>query len=183
MAEQNLPISDADWPEAIADMREGFAGKLNVYRVMAHNPALLKAWATLRQHVVLDSALTEQQKEIVILRTGHRWGSEYEWAHHVYRGRKVGLSEERIARAALPFEISPTADDEDSALIEATDALLIKGRLDAATRDRLSKFLSNEAIIDIMATVGMYTTLAFLVNSFATPVDEDVQAALAQAAG
>ncbi len=39
------PISDAEWPEAIAEMKTGFAGALNVYRTMAHHPALLKAWA------------------------------------------------------------------------------------------------------------------------------------------
>jgi alkylhydroperoxidase family enzyme len=140
---------------------------------------LLRAWATLRQHVVIDSALTEQQKEIVILRTGHRWGSEYEWAHHVFRGHKIGLSEERIARTAMPIEAgAEVADDEDAALLQATDALLDNGRLNAETRQRLTTFLSDAAIIDIMATIGMYTTLAFLVNSFGTPIDEDVLRAL-----
>lgn len=176
MNDDMLPIGDADWPEAVADMREGFAGKLNVYRVMAHNPALLRAWATLRQHVVIDSALTEQQKEMVILRTGHRWRSRYEWAHHVYRGSKVGLSDFRIARAAMEPDDWGAIDDEDVALLRATDALLVDGRLSAALQTRLGQFLSDAAIIDIMATIGMYTTLAFLVNSFATPIDEDVRA-------
>jgi len=38
------PFADEDWPSEIADMRDGFAGALNVYRTMAHHPALLKAW-------------------------------------------------------------------------------------------------------------------------------------------
>lgn len=174
MTEAMLPLSDGDWPPAIADMLGGFAGKLNVYRVMAHNPALLRAWAPLRQHVVIDSALTEQQKEIVILRTGHRWESPYEWAHHIFRGGKVGLSNERMARAAAAPSDWGTADDEDIALLRATDALLDTGRLPPDLRARLKLFLSDAAIVDIMATIGMYTTLAFLVNSFGTPIDEDV---------
>ncbi len=74
------PLGDDQWPEPIEDLRSGFAGQLNVYRTMAHNPALLRAWAPLRQHLVKDSALGPQRSEVVILRTGHRLGSHYEWA-------------------------------------------------------------------------------------------------------
>lgn len=63
------PISDADWPQEIADLSGGFAGQLNVYRTMAHDPALLRAWAGLRQHIVRDSALGLELVEVVILRT------------------------------------------------------------------------------------------------------------------
>ena len=72
------PIDDADWPEAIAGMKGGFAGALNVYRTMAHHPELLKAWAPLRQHVVKDSALGPVRSELAILRAAHRMGSPYE---------------------------------------------------------------------------------------------------------
>jgi 4-carboxymuconolactone decarboxylase len=166
------PLTEAEWPAAIADMRAGFAGKLNIYRVMAHNPALLRAWTGLRQHVVIDSALTEQQREIVILRVGHRWASSYEWRQHVARGRDAGLSDARIASARGAPE--SWAAGEDTALMHAVDALLDRGRLDRDQHDSLLAFLTQAAIIDLMATVGMYTTLAFLANSFAVPIDDDI---------
>jgi hypothetical protein len=37
------PLGDGDWPEEVADLRDGFAGRLDVYRVMARHPALLQA--------------------------------------------------------------------------------------------------------------------------------------------
>ena len=64
-------------------LRDGFAGQLNVYRTMAHHPALVRAWAPMRQHVVKDTALGLERSEVVILRTGHRMGSAYEWAHRL----------------------------------------------------------------------------------------------------
>ena len=73
------PLTDAEWPEPLADLRDGFAGQLNVYRTMAHHPALVRAWAPLRQHIVKDTALGLERSEVVILRTGHRMGSAYEW--------------------------------------------------------------------------------------------------------
>lgn len=69
------PIPDADWPEEIADLRDGFAGALNVYRTMAHHPDLLRAWAPLRQHIVRDTALGLERSEVVILRAACRLGS------------------------------------------------------------------------------------------------------------
>ncbi len=50
VANQFRPLSDSDWPAEISDMLPGFAGKLNVYRTMAHHPALLRAWSDLREH-------------------------------------------------------------------------------------------------------------------------------------
>lgn len=47
-----LPINDDSWPSEISDMRNGFAGTLTSYRTVAHHPALLRAWAPLRQHVI-----------------------------------------------------------------------------------------------------------------------------------
>lgn len=159
------PLPDEQLP---ADA-PAFAAKLNVYRTMAHNPALLAAWAPLRGHVVLGGALTEAQKEIVILRTGYHWGSAYERAHHVVRGRLAGLSDARIARTAKPAEDWDVAD-EDTALMAATDALLTHGRLSESQL----KTLDPAWLLDIMATIGFYSTLAFIVNSFETPIDPDI---------
>jgi 4-carboxymuconolactone decarboxylase len=159
------PLTD----DQLAGDLPAFAPKLNVYRVMAHNPDLVRAFAGLRGHVVLGGTLTEMQKEIVILRTGHHWGSAYERAHHVARGRLAGLSDERIARTERPRAEWGEAD-EDTRLMEVTDALLRTGRLPEA----LSEAFAGPVLLDIMATIGMYTTLAFIVNSFDTPIDADI---------
>jgi 4-carboxymuconolactone decarboxylase len=159
------PLTD----DQLADDLPAFAPKLNVYRVMAHNPDLVRAFAGLRGHVVLGGTLTEMQKEIVILRTGHHWGSAYERAHHVARGRLAGLSDARIARTDCPPSEWGEAD-EDTRLMAATDALLQTGRLPTA----LAAGFEGALLLDIMATIGMYTTLAFIVNSFDTPIDTDI---------
>lgn len=159
------PLPDESLPAGAPN----FAKKLNVYRAMAHNRALLLAWEPLRAHIVLGGSLTEPQKEIVILRTGHHWGSAYERAHHVVRGKLAGLSDARIARTALPPE-DWGEPDEDTALMAATDALLRNGRL----TPKETKALDPGLLLDIMATIGFYTTLAFIVNSFDTPIDTDI---------
>jgi len=168
------PLSDADWPGEIADRREGFAGRLNVYRAMAHHPALLRAWGDLRDHVVRRTSLGAEASEVVILRAGHRLGAGYEWAHHVVRGRAAGLSDPRIAALRGPLAgMGPG----DALLAGAVDELIDGAALSPARLADLAAAHGREGVLDLMATVGMYSTLAFVVKSFGTPVDEDVAAA------
>lgn len=162
------PISDEAWPDAISDMREGFAGQLNVYRTMAHHPALLRAWAPLRQHLVKNSALGQERSEVVILRTGHRLGSSYEWAHHVSRARALGFTDDRIrALAAAPV-------GEDGLIARAVDALFDLHRIPADLEAELAQAIGREAVFDLIATVGFYTVLGGILQTYNTPLDQSV---------
>ncbi|MBS0124043.1 carboxymuconolactone decarboxylase family protein [Thetidibacter halocola] len=169
------PLSDAAWPEAVADMRAGFAGRLNVYRVMAHHPDLLRAWRPLREHVVNRTALGPQLSEVAILRTGHRLGSSYEWNQHIERARARGLSDARIASCAGPLD---AMDTTDALVARAVDELFDAHALTPATISALVEGLGKAAMFDLIATVGFYSVLGYTLNSFGTPLDEDVAQAL-----
>lgn len=174
-AEAFAPLSDADWPEQVADLRAGFAGALNVYRTMAHHPALLRAWSALRAHVVTRSALGPDRLEVVILRTGARLGCAYEWQQHVVRARAAGLSDARIAALKGPPR---DMDAPDRRLAEAVDALFDRKALDPDALAELTGALGRDGVLDLIATVGFYTTLGYMLNSFGTPLDDDIAALL-----
>jgi 4-carboxymuconolactone decarboxylase len=170
------PIADADWPASIASLREGFAGKLNVYRVMAHHPALLAAWAPLRRHIVAESALGRERSEVVILRTGYRLGSEYEWAQHVSRARALGIADERIRSLRGPLA---GMNADDALLAEAVDTLLAAKGLGADLERRVAEALGRHAVFDLIATVGFYSTLGYMLNTYRPPIDPDIADELA----
>jgi 4-carboxymuconolactone decarboxylase len=164
------PVSDADWPASIADMKSGFAGALNVYRTMAHHPELLKAWAPLRQHVVKDSALGPVRSEVVILRAAHRMGSPYEWAHHVSRARVLGMSDARIAAMrGMP-------EGEDGLIVRAVDALFDQRRLSPELEAELAAALGRKGVFDLIATVGFYSVLGYILMTYDTPIDAPIVA-------
>ena len=167
------PLADAEWPPELADLLKGFAGGLNVYRVMAHHPALLRAWTGLRDHIVTANALTPQQQEIVILRAGFRWGSAYEWAHHVVRGRAAGLTESRITHARAAKD-RLRDDDIDDLFMAAVDHLMDSGQLPITLRETLMARIGAKGVLDLMATVGMYSTLAFILKTFEVPIDAGI---------
>lgn len=172
------PLSDQDWPAQLADLRAGFAGRLNVYRTMAHHPALLRAWADFRNHVVLGNALGPQFSEVVILRTGVRLGSDYEWSHHVLRGRQAGLTDARIASIRGGAEgMAP----QDRILCAAVDRLFDHDALDGETLAALAGLVGPQGVLDVMATVAHYRLLGAILLSFGVPLDADAAAALAAA--
>lgn len=169
------PVGDADWPSEIQDLRAGFAGELNVYRTMAHHPALLAAWAGLREHIVNKTALGPELSEVVILRTGFRLGSDYEWSHHVVRARAKGFSDDRIRSLAGSLD---AMEPLDALLAGAVDELLENHSLSEAQVADLGRALGKEAVFDLVATVGFYSVLAYTLNSFSVPLDAPVVEAL-----
>ncbi|MCB1313755.1 MAG: carboxymuconolactone decarboxylase family protein [Sedimentitalea sp.] len=169
------PLSDEDWPEAIADMRDGFAGDLNVYRTMAHHPALLRAWSGLSAHVVTRSSLGRALNEVVILRTGMRLGSDSEWGQHVVRARQFGLDDARIRALRGPLA---GISGEDALLAGAVDELFDAQRLSPPTLAALVARHGKTGMLDLIATVGFYITLGYLLTSCATPLDDDIRESL-----
>ncbi|MGG7566048.1 carboxymuconolactone decarboxylase family protein [Rhodovulum sp. DZ06] len=169
------PIQDADWPEAAAELQGGFATALNVYRTMAHHPDLLRAWAPLRDHVVKKSALGPDRSEVVILRAAYRMGSPYEWGHHVHRARLLGWDDARIAA------LKGMPEGEDGLIARAVDALFDHKRLSLEQEAELAEAIGREAVIDLIATVGFYSVLGYLLMTYETPIDDDVAEGLAKA--
>jgi len=173
---RQIPVEQ--WPEDLADMRQGFAGRLNVYGIMANHPALLRSWSGFREHVVVKNALGPQPSEVVILRTGVRLGSDYEWPHHVSRGRKTGMPDARIRSIRGPLN---EMEEEDRLLCTAVDQLFDRKGLDKATLQALVTLVGVEGVLDVMATVAHYSLLGFMLNSTDTPLDANVAAELAAA--
>ena len=170
-----VPLADDEWPDALAHLKERFMGQANVYRAMAHHPALVEAWAPLRAHVVLENALGPERLEVVILRIAHRLGARYEWGHHILRARREGLSDARIrSMAGDPGGMEP----DDALLARMVDALLDGARLPAPLRETAMERLGKEAVLDLMATVGFYATLGYLLNSFEIPLDPAAEEAI-----
>ncbi len=169
------PISDDAWPAEIADMLSGFAGGLNVYRTMAHHPALLAAWTTLREHVVNQTTLGAVRSEVVILRTGTRLGSLYEWHQHIIRARKCGMNDRRIAALGGPTtDMSP----DDAVIASAVDELFAGHKISTQTEVALRALVGKHGVLDVIATVGFYSTLGYILNTFETPLDQDIAAQL-----
>ena len=149
------------------EIRERFSRGpiLNIFRTLAHYPALLKRWLVFGNHVLSKSTLPARERELVILRIGWLCRAGYEWGQHVAIGKAAGLSDGEIAR--IPQGASaPGWTALERALLRATDELHGDAFVSDATWAELSGSLTTQQLIDFVFTVGQYNLVSMALNTF-----------------
>ena len=84
---------------------------LNIFRTLARNAPLTKGFLALGGQLLRGEGLPAREREIVILRTGWRAQSEYEFGQHTLIGEAVGLTTDEVARLADAGDGSWSDDD------------------------------------------------------------------------
>jgi DNA-binding transcriptional regulator YhcF (GntR family) len=63
---------------------------------------------------------------------------------------------------------------EDAIFADAVDEIMEKKKISPNTLKNLYSLVGKEGVLDTIATVGFYSTLGFMINSFNTPIDDDI---------
>lgn len=169
------PLAPERWHPSLAAVREALGTPLNIHKTIARHPALLAAWAGLRQHVVAASSLAPRLRELAILRVAHLTGSRYEWAHHVLRGREAGLADGDIARLRQGAGAAGWGEDE-ALLLAAVDAILAETRIPHPLWPALCARFDDRQLLDLFFTVGAYTIMAAILKTAEVPLEEGLTA-------
>ena len=154
---------------------------LNIFRTLAHAPKALRAFLGWGDYILSRrNDLPAREREMIILRTGWNCRSGYEFAQHTRIGLQCGLTEEEIARIkAGPDAQGWTAIE--AAMLRAADELVSDHFVSDATWAALEP-LGDKARMDVVFTVGQYTQVSMMLNSFGIQIeagdqiDPDLQA-------
>src|SRR5437588_9910070 len=138
-------------------------GELNIFRTLAHNEKLAKGFLRLGGHLLGGGVLPAREREIVILRTGSRAGSEYEFGQHTRLGRQAGLTDDEIAGLA-DSQVGRWSDDDD-ALICLVDELCDHDVVSETTWDRLRARWSDAELLELLVLAGFYRLASGMLNS------------------
>ena len=166
------PLKPDNWPDELEEIRSFLGIPLNVQSMMAHHPALMKAWMPFRNHVVANSALSARQRELLILRTAHNCKADYEWQHHVERGLLAGLEQIEIDSVRKGATAIGWQADE-VALLTAADDCHRDQCIARETLDEVCQHFSDQQQLDILVTVGMYMTLAMIIKTWDVPMEDN----------
>lgn len=143
---------------------------LVLFRVLARDQRL---FARFMGAGLLDKGhLTLRQREIVIDRVTARCGAEYEWGVHVafFAGR-AQLTGEELRALARSDASDPAWSDEESLLIQMVDELHDSASLSDEIWNTLRASFSLEQILELIALVGFYHTVAFFANALRLPAE------------
>jgi 4-carboxymuconolactone decarboxylase len=160
----------AEQAEALAPVTREGARPLNIFLTFARAPEALTRFLAWGNYILSrKNALDPRRREIAILRTGWNCRSGYEFAQHERIGLASGMSEADVA--------GPHAkcwDDLDRAIVTACDELVKDHFVSNATWTALEP-LGEKGRMDLVFTVGQYTQVSMMLNSFGVQLEDESQ--------
>ena len=168
-----MPLQDdaltPEQAEELLPFRQSRLGMLNVFRTIAKAPGALPRFGQWAAYVLWHNDLPPRQRELVILRTGWLCKSGYEWTQHAQIGLSEGLTPDEIERIKLGAEAGWAPDDR--ALIRATDELHVEQFIGDESWAELGRFFTDKQRMDLVFTVGNYTLVSMLLNTFGVQLE------------
>ena len=150
-------------------LRARGAAQLNLYHALANAPAISRAWLgflwALRDECDTPRAL----RELVILRTAVRHGSEYEWHHHEAMALAAGVTPEKL-EAVRSWRTRGVFDASERAALALTDAIC-----DAAVSDETwaeaARWFDPSELVELVVTAATYVMVPRVLEALAVPTE------------
>lgn len=166
------PLADSDITDDIRKLLgRQFQGVVhNVFRTLGKLPEAYRRFMPWGGYILSrHNDLDPRDRELIILRTAFNWRSGYEWAQHARIGEACGLSADEID-LVKQGPAAPQWNHRDSLLLKAADELARDAFISDATWQALSLFTEKQRM-DLVMTVGQYTQVAMMLNSFGVQLD------------
>ena len=147
----------------IASLVSG-GGPVNIFLTLGRHRGLFRRWLVFAGGLMPGGKLPRSETELLILRTAHNAGSDYEWGHHERIGQAAGLSAQEIQRVREGPEAEGWSERQRR-LLRAADELHADGRIADETWAGLAGTYDDRLLIEICMLVGHYEMIAMTLNS------------------
>ena len=144
----------------------------NVLGQLMHSPDLLAPflnwWVTSKSSM----AFAERQQELVILRIGCLYASDYVWKHHVPVAKEFGVSDAEIEAVRLgQFDAFSALE---KALLTLTEAMVEERTVSAEIWAAYGSQLNPQQVIDLIGLVSQYVLFSLTNNVLQVPIEESL---------
>lgn len=165
--------SEADLDAEQARLAESYRRDgeiINVVRLFARFTEFFRAYKPFGLYTMVRSSLPPRIRELAILRLAVINKSDYEWAHHSRIALSCDISIEEVERIRVGDDRG--WGEDDLAILQCVDAV----RSDASITDelyaRLSRFMDERAIFDLVITIGNYNMVSAALNVARVPLED-----------
>lgn len=157
---------------ALAEVADGPRGvAIGPFPAMVRSPELMTRMQRTGEYLRYHNALAAPLIECAVLMVARQWHQAVEWAIHEPLARAAGLEPsviDAVGTGHRPADMSPPL----RAVWQVTDEITGRRTVDDATYRLALDQLGEPAIIDLLATIGYYTTLAMIMNACRTAVPD-----------
>jgi 4-carboxymuconolactone decarboxylase len=164
-------FKDSGIADAVKDpaLAKGMS-RLNVFRALLNNPTITLAQSGMAGALMGSKTLDHRLRELVILRTGWRTKSEYEFVQHVGVSRRMKMTDEEILGVRNPAECK-AYNDIDLAVIAMADELHDHSQVSAKTWAALEKAFSAAQLVELILVAGFWHMMAGFLKTAEIPLD------------
>ena len=146
-------------------------GGSNLLLTLARHPGLFRRWGPFSGKLLSGGKLPPCDREMAILRTAHRCGSDYEWVHHRRLARQAGVTDEEAQ--LLCVEGTGGWPAADAALVRACDQLVRDHMIDDITWNVLTGRYDDQQLIELTMVVGNWAMLSGTLNSLGVRLEQE----------
>ena len=118
-------------------------------------------------------ALSVREQELVILRMGVLYGSEYVWRHHVPVAREFGVTDAEMA--ALRQGRFEVWEARERALLTLTEAMVCDRCVSAEIWAVHGQRLTAREVVELIGLVAQYVLFALTNNVLQVPLEEPLR--------
>lgn len=167
-------VPPAELPPEVSELlRTRQAAQVNLYRVLASSPEMVKAWASFIWALRDDCQSPRILRELVILRVAVRQESSYEWLHHFRMSRQAGLSEEQICHVRC-YKAATCYSESERIAMEVADAVC-DGGISAEEAARAIGHFGPPAYVELCLTAAAYVMVARTLEMLGVPLEPGVE--------
>ncbi len=142
----------------------------NMFKTVAHAPALAMGFAALLKPLLSDGALPGWYKELVATRMSVLQDSFYAVTAHSLSARQKGATEEQVAAVKSDFESGPFTEAEKLGLRCAERLHHSPREIDDNFYAKLKSVYSDSQIVELMATASVFEFFPRFVDGLRIPV-------------
>lgn len=173
--ERMPPIPQEKMTEAqkkiVADMVSSPRGRLPPPMVpMLRSPDLMTRIGGMGDHILFHNSLSPRIFEQTVLLVARQWTQQFEWRHHYPLALKAGVKQETVDAIADGRRPAGLDQEESAAYEFATELLLNKSVSDPTYARFLGRF-GEEKVMDMVGTLGFYTSISMVINVDRTPIE------------
>jgi 4-carboxymuconolactone decarboxylase len=135
---------------------------------LLRSPELMTRIQETGEFLRFRSSLERPLFEMCVLLVARRWDQGFEWAFHVPLALAAGLPQpvvDAIGEDRRPVDL----DEKTAAVWELVDELQQTRNLSDAAYQRALDVLGDVGVVELVGTLGYYTSLAMIMNTANTP--------------
>ena len=142
---------------------ESRGSMIRPYEVLLHAPGIARPAAELGAQIRYQSSLSDHDRELVIITAAVVHGCGFEWDSHVALALAAGVRDEVVAHLRDAGEVELT--EVEKLIIGFVRELCSQSTVSEERFARALDHLGEPGVVELSATVGYYTFLAFVMGA------------------